>query len=83
MGASKSDAGDVWRIGGGKMKTITVNNICFSVGKKYVTRYSYEKGKRYILSTGDFKNVQNIMCDNDLLDAEKWHKVAKIVSFYL
>jgi hypothetical protein len=70
-----------WRLR--KMKTITVNNICFKVGKKYVTRIKDGKEMRYKVSTGDFKNVQNIMQNNDLLDAEKWQKVAKIVSFYL
>jgi hypothetical protein len=65
------------------MKTITINNICFKVGKKYVTRIKDGKETRYALLAGDFENVQNIMRDNDLLDAEKWHKVAKIVSYYL
>ena len=65
------------------MKTITVNNICFKVDRKYITRIKDGKEARYEVSAGDFENLQSIMQNNELLDAEKWHKVAKIVSFYL
>jgi hypothetical protein len=65
------------------MKTITINNICFKVGRKYVTRIKDGKETRYKVSAGDYEKIKGIMQDDDLLDTEKWQKVAKIVSFYL
>jgi hypothetical protein len=65
------------------MKTITINNICFKVGRKYVTRIKDGKETRYEVSAADFEQVREVMQNNELLDTEKWHKVAKIVSFYL
>jgi hypothetical protein len=65
------------------MKTITINNICFKVGKKYVMRIKDGKETRYKVLIGDFEQIKRIMQDDNLLDAEKWHKVAKIVSYYL
>jgi hypothetical protein len=65
------------------MKTITINNICFKVDKKYVMRIKDGKETRYKVLIGDFEQIKRIMQDDNLLDAEKWHKVAKIVSYYL
>jgi hypothetical protein len=47
-----------------------------------VTRIKDGKETRYKVSAGDYEKIKGIMQD-DLLNAEKWQKVAKIVSFYL
>ncbi len=68
-------------------ETITVNNIRFTLGHKYlhkiVNPYQQNENKeRCALKPNDYANVKEIFENTDLQDAEKWQEVAKIANLY-
>ena len=63
--------------------TIEVNNISFRVGRKYIYKdrdciLRGEKHEKLALDNVAKDELEKIFSDDDLLEAEVWHKVCRV-----
>jgi adenylate kinase len=67
------------------MKTITVNGMEFMLGLKWLHKIVNagtidERREKTAITENERDEIKKILTDNDLLQAEKWHKIARLYS---
>jgi adenylate kinase len=67
------------------MKTIAVNGMEFMLGLKWLHKIVNagtidERREKTAITENERDEIKKILTDNDLLQAEKWHKIARLYS---